>query len=163
MRFGIPTVMVSGCSLVLSYTTYRLATRERQVKQGDIRIGSVACGGWSSWDGCQRSSSDRKQVDVRENSLASVFNCAWISTPTVSSHSCRDASSSSLRCFLCDRRDLACCLSCLRRGTRSGACAAGVGVVEKSALRDGRAVRRGRLRARSVPRRSHGRSMKDRV
>lgn len=58
---------------------------------------------------------------IRENNLASVSNWAWISTPTVNSHSCLDASSLSLRCLFWALRVLASCLSCLRRGTRSGA------------------------------------------
>lgn len=59
---------------------------------------------------------------IREKSFAAVSSCAWISTPTVSSHCCLEASSFSLRCRFCVRRFLASCLSCLRKGTRSVVC-----------------------------------------
>lgn len=60
------------------------------------------------------------EVGARENNFAAVSSWAWISTPTVNSHSCLEASSLSLRCLFCALRALASCLSCLRRGTRSG-------------------------------------------
>lgn len=100
---------------------------------------------------------------LRENNLAAVLSCAWISMPTVNSQSCLDASSDSLRSLFCARMALASCFSCLRRGTRSVVGAALFWTARRLAWMAisrvrGRTGRLGRTRARTAPL-DHDRSM----
>lgn len=121
LEFLLHQHLFSSISIGHLIDTNRLTPRKRQVKQSHIGIRKLTQHRWSTYrvNRCPLHSIPIRYS--RENSLASVSNCAWISIPTVSSHCCRDSSSFFLVSLLRALADLASCLSCFRSGVRSSA------------------------------------------